>query len=246
MKKLIFCLFIFSFSLIYAQEYQFAGTINGREATLLLHFVTASDDPNEVWSHGSFYFNDDEQVNVIYQYKPKQPEAGELTFNLIPNSVGKLDYIKGELTKKEFNGVYAVNGKETAFHFQAKKYNDFIIYNYYKNKTRNGKQQKYFGKFISLNDKQASFQLTEFLSNKSSKRMPRTYLKDVYDNVVNVEMEKDPNASYLVNYAIFPIISTPEKVVFQEVKNAHKNGEVVINSKDRVTYNVKTRSLSRN
>ncbi len=245
MKKLIFCLFISAYSLMFAQEYQMTGTINGREATLLLHFVTSSVNPDEVWSHGSFYFNDDEEVNVIFQYKPIQPEAGLLTFNLIPNSVGKLDYIKGHLTKQDFKGVYSENGKETPFHFTTKKYNDFIIYNYYKNRTRKGKEQKYFGKFISLNNKEASYKLVSFLSNKNSKRMPRTYLKDVYDNIVNVEMEKDPSASYKVNYAIFPIISTPEKVVFQEVKNAHKNGETKINSMDRITYYVKTGEITR-
>ncbi len=243
MKKILLVLISAMAFLASAQEYQFSGEINGREATLLLHFVTASDDPNEVWSHGSFYFNDDEQVNIIYQYKPKRPESGLLTFNLIPNSVGRLDYIKGNLTKESFTGVYAVKGKETPFTFKAKKNHEFIIYNYYQNKVKNGKQRKYFGKFICQNDKEIAYQLTQYLSKTNKKRMPRPYLKDVYENVVEVEMDKRSDASWLVNYAIFPIISTPDKVVYQVIKNARKDGETILNEKDQFTYDVKNRKI---
>lgn len=243
MKKLILVLFsALSVSMI-SQEYQYSGTINGRPATLLLHFVTASDNPSEIWSHGSFYFEEDEIPNVIYQFKPKYPEAGVLKFNLIPINIKRLDYVEGEVSKSAFKGKYVLEGKDFPIHFPTKENQKFTIYNYYKNEPNSsGNSLQYFGKFIAPSEEKIMFQLIEYLEVNAKKIMPRTYLEEYYKTQWD-DFSKNGNEDWLVNLAIYPIIATQDKVVYK-VNYYTKHGENTV--KDYTTfinYEVKSRKI---
>ncbi len=246
MKSIIIVFTFFCTLFLGAQEYQFEGAINGRAATIFLHFVTATDNPNEVWSHGSFYFHDDEKINILFQYDPILPTAGMMTFNLTRNSVGPIDYIKGKIVNKNtFEGVYSANGVETPFNFKRKESRRFIVYNYYQNHaSRENRHFKYFAKMIVENDRKVMKKIVDYASNGSSDLEPRPFMKSFYEESL-VEFEKRQNGDWLMNYSLYPVLTDSEKVVYMIRLYHQEDNSILTNTDYMIQYDVKTGNITK-
>lgn len=224
-----------------AQEYQFKGSVDGRPATLLLHFVTASDDQAIFWSQGSFYFDDEEIANVVYQYNPTTPQQDTLMFDIIPVNLPRLDYIKGHISEEGFNGVYSIKGKVKPLSLKKTTIQKLLINNYYKvDEDAYGSELKYFGKTIIQNTPKALNTVVASLENSNGSKSPKAYLEHYYEGILSDFKAKNPNINWLNNLSLFPIIMDDNQIVYKVNYHFNEGGKTKTSNTHFINYDLKS------